>query len=155
MVRILIRSATQALIIDTSVWIDLFDGDLIHAIFDLPDEFAMTDLAFIELVDPNRRNQLRSAGLQIATLSGVQILELMYLIEQHPKVSRADISGLLAARDKSSISVNIWLTKKNKIFVLTRCTLHNIVATLYKAFTTKASKEQLAKSVAIKDTNAG
>lgn len=89
----------QLLISDANILIDLEEGQLIERMFELPYQFAIPDILFIEELEEEHRH-LMELGLQLRELDSEAMLHAMTLIPRYDKTSRNDCFALaLAARE--------------------------------------------------------
>lgn len=86
------------LVSDTNVWIDLYHGELLDVVFDLPYRFVTSDFAYKELRRPPGRT-LTERGLEIEVFSIEQHGALFELQQEHSNPSLADVSCFLLARE--------------------------------------------------------
>ena len=89
----------QLLISDANILIDLEEGQLIERMFELPYQFAIPDILFIEELEDEHQHLL-GFGLQLRELDGEAMMHAMALIPRYGKASRNDCFALaLAARE--------------------------------------------------------
>lgn len=84
-------------IIDTSVLIDFYWGELLEALFALPLAFLAPDVIVAELKIPDGQ-YLLALGLRSVSLSGDQVLAVMDLAARHRRPSINDLFALVLAR---------------------------------------------------------
>lgn len=84
------------LISDANILIDMEDGNLIPAIFQLPYEIAVPDILF-ELELREKHSRLLQAGLKIKSLNSESVKKTEFLIGQYPRPSMMDHSALALA----------------------------------------------------------
>ncbi len=84
-------------VVDTSLLIDLYFGEIAYEFFQLPYNFIAPDVIIAELQEPDSRLFIE-LGLQEHELTGSQILEVMELrsVYRHPSVN--DLFALVLAR---------------------------------------------------------
>jgi predicted nucleic acid-binding protein len=86
------------LISDANVLIDMKDGGLLKAMFQLDDEFAVPDLLYAEELE-DQHSQLPRLGLQIRSLSGESIARAMTLVQRYRGPGINDLFALELARE--------------------------------------------------------
>ena len=84
------------LVTDANVWRDLHVGQVLASAFELKATFVVTDLMFAELYIPPG-SMLQTWGLQIVSLDGEELEEVIELGGRYPRPSRQDLSGLFLA----------------------------------------------------------
>jgi rRNA-processing protein FCF1 len=93
---------------DTNIWIQLYHGEIVERVFNLPFQFISTDLVIGEVEFPDGAKlvtALRSKGLVEYGLDGKQIAEVERLTIKHKqkRISPVDMSALVLARDMGVI----------------------------------------------------
>jgi predicted nucleic acid-binding protein len=91
----------QKLILDTTICIDLFHGQLLEEVTRLPYELALPDVIAAELIRPPGEG-LAQKGFSVLNLAEEAIEQLVVLRERYPKPSTNDLFALLLARIHSS-----------------------------------------------------
>jgi predicted nucleic acid-binding protein len=86
-------------VLDTSVAIDLDEGACLEAIFGLPWQFAVPDVLLAAEYLSLDAGQLVASGLAVQNLSGEQVLAVVALRQQHPRLSANDLFAYVLARD--------------------------------------------------------
>jgi rRNA-processing protein FCF1 len=99
-----ILSAPQYYVLDTNTIIDLYFGNLLHKIFQLPCKFVITDLLREELLNPPF-NALAEMGLLVEFLTSEEVSEIRVMMGRYPKPSYYDISVLILARSKNTVLI--------------------------------------------------
>ncbi|MBN2569842.1 MAG: DUF3368 domain-containing protein [Deltaproteobacteria bacterium] len=82
---------------DSNIWIDAHHGRITTTVFKLPYRFITTDFIYEELKQPAGAD-LISLGLETQSLGPDLVLEMVEMIQNYPRPSRIDISGLVLAR---------------------------------------------------------
>jgi len=90
----------KKLILDTTVCIDFFKGQLLEKVTRLPYELVLPDVIVAELIDPPGELFIRS-GFSILHLDENAIEEITVLRERYPKPSTNDLFALLLAKINS------------------------------------------------------
>ncbi len=85
-------------VIDTSVLIDLWNGDLLRAVFELEMILVAPTPILDKLQEPDR-NTLLELGLKHNILSIEQLTESNMMSVNEPQLSLADCSAFIVARD--------------------------------------------------------
>lgn len=84
---------------DASVLIDIEHGELTHAMFSLPWQFAVPDVLFAEELE-ERHSHLLQFGLIVRTLSSDLLTEVYSLRQQFARTSVNDLLALMLAKDE-------------------------------------------------------
>lgn len=93
----------EILISDANILIDVEDGNLTPAIFQLPYEIAVPDILF-ELELRERHSHLLQAGLKVKSLNSESVKKIEFLTQQYPQPSMIDHSALaLALQERCSL----------------------------------------------------
>ena len=93
----------QLLISDANILIDLEEGQLIELMFQLPYQFAIPDILFVEELEDEHQHLLEK-GLQLSPLTGETMVYAMELIPRYTKASRNDCFALaLAVQEKCTL----------------------------------------------------
>jgi predicted nucleic acid-binding protein len=87
----------QKLILDTTICIDLFNGQLLEEVTKLPYDLALPDVIVAELIRPPGEGLLQK-GFSVLHLAEEAIEKLVALRNQYPKPSTNDLFALLLAR---------------------------------------------------------
>lgn len=90
-------SSPSTFVTDSNIWIDLYHGGIIEAVFKLPFKFVTTDLIYEELIEPVGTD-LISLGLEKKTLGPQLVTKMLELVQKYPRPSRVDMSGLVLSR---------------------------------------------------------
>lgn len=85
---------------DANIWIDLHRGRLLDVAFDLPFRWLAPDLVINELEKTPSGTELVKRGLQSIELSGAEIQTVAQLSLTHRRLSIADLSALLLAKNQ-------------------------------------------------------
>ena len=85
------------LVTDTNIWMDLQVGEVLTRAFALDARWLVTDLLFAELKSPSG-STLREWGLEVHSLDGEQLEDVVRLAGSYPRPSRPDLSALVLAR---------------------------------------------------------
>ena len=94
----------KKLILDTTVCIDLHNGDLLERATGLPYELALPDVVVAELIKPPGELLLQ-IGFSLLHLGEEAIEQLVAIRAQYPKPSTNDLFALLLARMYSCVLV--------------------------------------------------
>lgn len=86
------------LISDANVIIDMKDGGLLEAMFELDEIFAVPDILYAEELE-RQQPQLPRLGLQIKSLSGESVARAMVLRQHYAGTSTNDLFALELARE--------------------------------------------------------
>ena len=86
------------LISDANVIIDMQDGGLLEAMFQLDETFAVPDMLYAEELE-QQQPQLPRLGLQIKSMSGESIARAIALKQQYSGPSTNDLFALELARE--------------------------------------------------------
>ena len=89
---------------DANIWIDLDAGGLLGRVFDLADAWVIPDLVAEELRTLDV-DLLVEFGLEVQTLIGDQLNEVVALATAYPRPSPQDLATLVVARDEGRILV--------------------------------------------------
>lgn len=81
----------KVLVSDTNIWIDLYHGGLLEAVFRLPYQFVTTDFVWQELHKPPGASLLE-LGLTVEGLDSTDLAELHMLMGRLNSSSLADVS---------------------------------------------------------------
>jgi predicted nucleic acid-binding protein len=93
----------QLLISDANILIDLEEGQLIELTFQLPYQFTIPDILFVEELEAEHQ-YLLGKGLSLSELSGETMSYAMELIPRYTKASRNDCFALaLAAQEQCTL----------------------------------------------------
>ncbi len=84
-------------VVDTSVLVDLYLGELLDDLFRLPFRFFTADVIVAELLEPDGE-ELVKRGLVIGELDGTQVQEVFRLARCNRRVSTNDFFALLLAK---------------------------------------------------------
>lgn len=87
----------KILILDTTICIDLFYGQLLEKVLTLPYEFILPDVIVAELIDPPGEYLIR-LGYTVQQLSSETIGQFFALRNKYTKPSTNDLFALLMAR---------------------------------------------------------
>lgn len=90
----------QLLISDANILIDLEEGQLIELMFQLPYQFSIPDILFVEELE-DEHAALLGYGLQLAELSSVTMTYALELIPRYSKASRNDCFALALASQEN------------------------------------------------------
>jgi hypothetical protein len=85
------------------VAIDFKDGSFLAPLFDLPMQFIVPDLLLTNEFLSLDHEQLQRFGLQIRSLDGVQLLEVITLRQQYPQPSVNDLSAYVLAHHLGAV----------------------------------------------------
>ena len=94
--------ASPLFIADTNILIDLWEGGLLTAFFQLPYPIASPDVVISELRRPEG-SMFVELGLQSLTLEAGLVLEVIALRSQHKALSTPDLFAFVAARKFGAI----------------------------------------------------
>jgi len=97
-------SQSPTCIADTNVIIDLYLGGILARLFELPLQFAAPDVIIAELQDPDGA-QVELMGMVRLSLEPHQLVEVMELSRQYPRVSVSDLQAFVLARDRKATLV--------------------------------------------------
>ena len=86
----------QLLISDANILIDLEEGQLIELMFQLPYQFAIPDILFVEELEQEHEHLLE-LGLMMSGLTGETMAYAMELIPRYTNASRNDCFALALA----------------------------------------------------------
>ena len=93
----------QLLISDANILIDLEEGLLIELMFQLPYQFTIPDILFVEELEAEHEHLLEK-GLTLSELASETMIYAMELIPRYTKASRNDCFALaLAAQEKCTL----------------------------------------------------
>ena len=93
----------QLLISDANILIDLEEGQLIELMFQLPYQFAIPDILFVEELEQEHEHLL-GLGLTMSELTGETMVYAMELIPRYTNASRNDCFALaLAAQEECTL----------------------------------------------------
>ena len=87
----------KKLILDTTICIDLFNGQLLEKVIKLPNELVLPDVIIEELIKPPGKN-LIEIGYMVLSLDEEGIQQIILLRERYPKPSTNDLFALLLAK---------------------------------------------------------
>jgi rRNA-processing protein FCF1 len=90
---------TLLLVSDANILIDMEEGNLTSAIFQLPYQIAAPDILF-ELELREQHSHLLQAGLRIKSLTAESIKKTEFLTQQYPRPSIMDHSALALAHQE-------------------------------------------------------
>ncbi|MCZ7652241.1 MAG: hypothetical protein M5U13_14180 [Thermoanaerobaculia bacterium] len=88
---------------DSSVWIDVGNGEFLPAVFALGVEWLAPDLLLYELRTTPSRADLLARGVSSTELSGAQVGRLLATARGRPRLSHVDIAAALVALDEAAI----------------------------------------------------
>jgi rRNA-processing protein FCF1 len=91
-------------VVDTNTIIDLWYGDILEKVFQLPCTFIIPDFIAHELRNPPFQS-LSTMGLVVETLDSEMIPEITQIMERLEKLSYEDISALILARSRRTILI--------------------------------------------------
>lgn len=92
----------QVLISDANILIDMFEGEILELMFQLPYEFAVSDMLYRdELTLYHER--LFALGLQQRELTSASMQEALRLVEAYTNPSRYDCFSLALAKRTVSV----------------------------------------------------
>jgi len=97
-------NAPQFYVLDTNTILDLYFGNLLTKIFQLPCKFVVTDFLTFELKNPPFHT-LETMGVLVESLTPDQITELTEMMREYEKPSYEDISVLVLAKSKKTILI--------------------------------------------------
>jgi predicted nucleic acid-binding protein len=89
-------------ILDTSIIIDLANGNLLEIVLKLEYTFCVPDLIQSELIDPPGK-ELDRIGYRTISLSPDDIVSLLKLIDRYGKPSKKDLAALQCAKSSGSL----------------------------------------------------
>ncbi len=93
----------QLLISDANILIDLEEGQLIELMFQLPYQFTIPDILFVEELEA-KHEHLLDLGLKMSELTGETMVYAMQLIPRYSNASRNDCFALaLAAQERCTL----------------------------------------------------
>ena len=93
----------QLLISDANILIDLEEGRLIELMFQLPYQFMIPDILFVEELEAEHKHLLEK-GLALSELASETMIYAMELIPRYTQASRNDCFALaLAAQEKCTL----------------------------------------------------
>jgi predicted nucleic acid-binding protein len=84
-------------ILDTNICVDLFNGNLLESVLNLPDSFLLPDVILDELKEPDGTT-LVLIGYKSLSLSSDAVEIVFQYAEQYAKPSRTDLFALAAAK---------------------------------------------------------
>ena len=90
----------QLLISDANILIDMEEGELLTQLFQLPYQFAIPDILFVEELEEEHAH-LPAMGLTLEELSPDSMMHAMELIPLYLNASRNDIFALCLAKQKN------------------------------------------------------
>jgi hypothetical protein len=90
-------------VLDSSVAIDFQEGSFLAPLFALPVQFVVPDILLDHEFLSLDRGQLLSLGLQISSLNGNQLIQVITLRQQHPQPSVNDLAAYELARDLGAV----------------------------------------------------
>ena len=82
---------------DTSIWIDLYRGDILEKAFQLPLRLVAPDVIVQELEEPDGHELVR-LGLESRELSGEQVAEVASLVSKYRGTCTNDLFALVLAK---------------------------------------------------------
>lgn len=85
------------LISDANILIDMIEGGLIDHMFQLPEEFHVPDILFIEELQQQHQDLL-DKGLRIKSMSGDVVMEAYRLRLKYKKPGQNDLNALALAK---------------------------------------------------------
>jgi predicted nucleic acid-binding protein len=94
----------KRLLLDTTICIDLFNGDLLTTVIRLPYECALPDVIVAELVAPPGELFAQS-GYAILSIQADRIPEFTTLRKKYPKPSTNDLFALVLSKTHSCILI--------------------------------------------------
>lgn len=89
----------QLLISDANILIDMEEGGLLEAMFQLPFDFATPDILFVEELEEEHAN-LPNLGLVLKEVSSESMIYAMQLTGTYPQASRNDCFALALAKQE-------------------------------------------------------
>lgn len=90
-------------LIDANVLFDLIYGDILEPLFALPIKWKTSDIVLNETKPDDER--LLRLGLEVVTIEGSEVAEIMRIRPQHRNLSVADLSIYILARKSNCIVV--------------------------------------------------
>ncbi len=87
----------KKLVLDTTICIDLFNGQLLEKVAKLPYELALPDVIIEELIKPSGKDLIQ-IGCVVLSLDEEGIRQIISLRERYPKPSTNDLFALLLAK---------------------------------------------------------
>ncbi len=90
----------QVLISDANVLIDIDAGGLLELMFQLPYEFQVSDMLFVDELEAHHPS-LPSLGLKLAELDGPHMIMALELVTRYADPSRYDCFSLALAKQKA------------------------------------------------------
>ncbi|NPV68450.1 MAG: DUF3368 domain-containing protein [Anaerolineae bacterium] len=97
----MIQSQPSICIADTNIIIDLYQGGILAHLFQLPFQFAAPDVIVAELQDPEGA-QVELMGMARLSLEPRQLIEVITLSRQYPRISVNDLQAFVLARDRKA-----------------------------------------------------
>jgi len=97
-------SSLRYYVVDTNTIIDLWYGEILEKIFQLPCKFIIPDFIKHEMKNPPFQS-LSTMGLLVETLDSGLIPEITQIMERFEKPSYEDISALVLARSRKTILI--------------------------------------------------
>jgi rRNA-processing protein FCF1 len=94
----------QSYVIDTNTVIDLYFGNILPHIFQLPCSFFITDFLEAEFILPPF-SQLKNLGICVDYLDSEEVTEIISLQEEYDKPSFNDLSVLVLAKRIGTILI--------------------------------------------------
>ena len=89
--------------LDSSVAIDFKDGGFLAFLFDLPMQLIVPDLLLSDEFLSLDHVELQAFGLQVRSLDGDQLLELITIRQQYPQLSVNDLAAYVLAHDLGAV----------------------------------------------------
>ena len=90
----------QLLISDANILIDMEEGGLLEAMFNLPYQFATPDILFVEELE-EEHSHLLELGLELKEVLPASMMYAMELTTKYRKASRNDCFALALAKQES------------------------------------------------------
>lgn len=90
----------QLLISDANILIDMEEGGLLEAMFNLPYQFATPDILFVEELE-EAHSHLLELGLELKEILPASMMYAMQLTTKYRKASRNDCFALALAKQES------------------------------------------------------
>lgn len=90
-------------VLDTNVVIDFDTGGCLDALFALPLVLTVPDIIIADEYLSVDAEHLKALGLQVDSLTGPQVMDIIALGQQYVRPSRYDLAAYVLARDLSAI----------------------------------------------------
>lgn len=91
----------QKLTSDANIWFDIRSGGIIDPTVNFANEWVISDLIYSEL-DMDMTRLLKDHRITVAELNGTQLEEVINLAAKYPRISPADASLIIVARENAS-----------------------------------------------------